>query len=286
MTFWEHLDELRKVLFRSIGAIMLFMVVIFCFKDFVFTDIVLAPIGSDFVLYRGINALFSFIGSLVGHSFQPLEEFKLDLINIELAAQFFIHIKVSFYLALVVATPYILYQLWGFVKPALYPKEKKSARTAFGFASLLFYLGVSVGYFLVFPLTLRFLGTYEVSMAVPNQISLTSYISMFVRLILIMGIVFEMPALAAILSKLGVINKHMLKKYRKHAAVILLVLAAIITPSGDAFTLFVVALPLYMLYEVSIMLCKDKVEEDDDEDGEEKGEDDASKVQAAKEGAR
>lgn len=269
MTFWEHLDELRKVLFRSLGVIVLLMVVIFCFKDFIFNDIVLAPIGSDFALYRWINALFSFIGSLFNHDFKPIEDFRLDLINIDLAAQFFIHVKVSFYLALVVATPYILYLLWGFVKPALYPKEKRTAKTAFGFASILFYTGVAVGYFLVFPLTLRFLGTYEVSMSVPNQISLTSYISMFVRLILIMGLVFEMPALAAILSKLGIINKQMLKKYRKHAAIILLVLAAIITPSGDAFTLFVVALPLYLLYEVSIMLCKDKVEEDDDEDEEE-----------------
>ncbi len=269
MTFWEHLDELRKVLFRSLIVIMLFMVVIFCFKSFVFNDVVLAPIGSDFALYRWINALFVSIGSLINFLFKPeipfslkpLEPFSLELINIELAAQFFIHIKVSFYLALIVATPYILYLLWGFVKPALYQNEKKAAKTAFGFASILFYTGVAVGYFLVFPLTLRFLGTYEVSSAVPNQISLTSYISMFVRLILILGLVFEMPALAAILSKLGIINKGMLKKYRKHAAVVLLVLAAIITPSGDAFTLFVVAVPLYLLYEASILLCKEKVVE-------------------------
>lgn len=274
MTFWEHLDELRKVIFRSLAVILLFMVVIFCFKDFVFNDVVLSPIGSDFALYRWINAFFRaltlFFNNVlhINYTFKSLEPFSLELINIDLAAQFFIHIKVSFYLALIVATPYVLFLLWGFVKPALYAKEKKAAKTAFGFASILFYTGVAVGYFLVFPLTLRFLGTYEVSVAVPNQISLTSYISMFVRLILIMGLVFEMPAVAAILSRLGVINKQMLKKYRKHAVVVLLILAAIITPSGDAFTMMVVAIPLYLLYEVSIMLCKDKVEEEEDDEDE------------------
>lgn len=259
MTFWEHLDELRKVIFRALGAILLFMVVIFIGKDFIFNDVILAPIEGDFALYRWFNALFALVG------LSPLDEFSLELINIDLAAQFFIHIKVSFYLAFVVAFPFIVYLLWGFISPALYANEKGVIKSAFGFASLLFYMGVAVGYFFVFPLTLRFLGTYQVSADVPNQISLSSYISMFIRLILVIGIVFEMPALAAILSRLGVIHKGLLRKYRKHAVVVLMVLAAVITPSGDAFTLFMVALPLYMLYEVSILMCKEKVEEEEEE---------------------
>ena len=259
MTFWEHLDELRKVIFRALGVILLFMVVIFIGKDFIFNDVILAPIEGDFALYRWFNALFALVG------LSPLDEFSLELINIDLAAQFFIHIKVSFYLAFVVAFPFIVYLLWGFISPALYANEKVVIKSAFGFASLLFYMGVAVGYFFVFPLTLRFLGTYQVSADVPNQISLSSYISMFIRLILVMGIVFEMPALAAILSRLGVIHKGLLRKYRKHAVVVLMVLAAVITPSGDAFTLFMVALPLYMLYEVSILMCKEKVEEEEEE---------------------
>ena len=259
MTFWEHLDELRKVIFRALGAILLFMVVIFIGKDFIFNDVILAPIEGDFALYRWFNALFALVG------LSPLDEFSLELINIDLAAQFFIHIKVSFYLAFVVAFPFIVYLLWGFISTALYANEKGVIKSAFGFASLLFYMGVAVGYFFVFPLTLRFLGTYQVSADVPNQISLSSYISMFIRLILVMGIVFEMPALAAILSRLGVIHKGLLRKYRKHAVVVLMVLAAVITPSGDAFTLFMVALPLYMLYEVSILMCKEKVEEEEEE---------------------
>lgn len=255
MTFWEHLDELRKVIFRGLGLILLFMVVIFIGKDYVFNDVILAPIGGDFALYRWFNAFFALIG------LSPLDEFSLELINIDLAAQFFIHIKVSFYLAFVVAFPFIIYLIWGFISPALYSNEKGVIKSAFGFASILFYTGVAVGYFFVFPLTLRFLGTYQVSPDVPNQISLSSYIAMFIRLILVMGIVFEMPALAAILSRLGVIHRGLLRKYRKHAVVVLMVLAAVITPSGDAFTLFMVALPLYMLYEMSILMCKEKVEE-------------------------
>lgn len=250
MTFWEHLDELRKVLFRSLVAILVFMIVIFIFKDFVFNDIILAPLDDGFFLYRGFDWV------LVRLGLNPLGEFSLQLVNIDLAAQFFTHVKISFYLGLVVAAPYIIYLIWGFVRPALYPKEKRAAQKAFGFSSLLFYTGVLVGYGIVFPLTLRFLGTYQVSALVPNQISLVSYISMFTSLILIMGIVFEMPILAALLSTLGIINKQMMKKYRKHAAVILLILAAVITPSGDAFTLLAVGLPLYLLYELSIALCK------------------------------
>lgn len=260
MTFWEHLDELRKVLFHALGAIMIFMVGFFILKDFVFDNIILAPLDDSFALYRGFDAVLKFLG------LQPLESFRVEIVNIDLAAQFFIHIKISFCLGLVVAAPYIFYEIWGFLRPALYPNEKKAVRTSFGLAAILFYIGVLVGYFLVFPLTLRFLGTYQVSQSVSNQIALQSYISTFVSLILIMGIVFEMPMLAALLSKLGVISKQLLKKYRKHAMVILLILAAIITPSGDAFTLMAVAIPLYALYEVSIAVCKSAPEEDDEND--------------------
>ena len=251
MTFWEHLDELRKVLFRSALFIAVFMVAIFLAKDFVFTNIILAPIDSDFVLYKLFDSVLSKFGV------PPLEPFKVELINIELSAQFFIHISTSFYLALVVSMPFIIYQIWLFVKPALYDNEKKAAVGAFTFAGILFFMGVLVGYYLIFPLTLRFLGTYQVSASVANQISLQSYISMFTWLILIMGVVFEMPSLAAILSKLGILSKQFLKSYRKHAFVLLLVVAAFITPSGDPFTLMAVGFPLYALYELSILVCRD-----------------------------
>jgi len=258
MTFWEHLEELRGVIFRSLIAVFVLMIVVFLGKTVLFDKIIFAPISSDFFLYRWIDSLLALIG------LSKLEPFSLELVNIDLAAQFFTHVKISFYVALIVAMPYIFYLLWGFIRPALYDVEKQKTKAAFAIASLLFFTGVLVGYGLIFPFTLRFLGTYQVSAAVPNQISLQSYISMFSSLILIMGVVFEMPVLAMILSKLGIINREMMQKYRKHAFVVLLIAAAVITPSGDAFTLMLVTMPLYLLYEVSIRLTqKKKIEEDD-----------------------
>lgn len=253
MTFWDHLDELRRVLFRSAISVFFFMIIIFVNKSLVFDRIIFAPIDSDFILYKW----FASLAALLGVAAMEPAPFAIDLINIELSAQFFTHVSVSMTLAFIVSVPYILYQFWTFIRPGLYEKEQASVRKAFGFASILFFIGVLVGYFFVFPLTLRFLGTYQVSDWVANQISLHSYISMFTWLILIMGVVFEMPALAAILSRMGIINKAMLRKYRKHAFTILIIIAAIITPSGDAFTLFIVGTPLYLLYEFSILICRD-----------------------------
>ena len=259
MTCWDHLDELRKVLYRSAIFLVVFMLVFFGLKDILFDSIIFAPTSSDFILYRGMDRVLQWL------HLPALEPFSLKLINIELSAQFFIHISTSFYFGLVCATPIILYFLWGFVSPALYPNEIRAVKKAFGLSGFLFFIGVMVGYFLVFPLTLRFLGTYQVSRSVVNEISLQSYISMFVWLILIMGIVFELPCLALLLSKFGIITKSLLKKYRKHAFVIILVLAAFITPSGDPFTLFAVATPIYFLYEISILLCSDKKKDETDD---------------------
>jgi len=253
MTFWDHLDELRGVLFRSAIAVFILTVIVFINKKIVFDNIIFAPVNSEFVLYKWFESLAVITGI---DAIKPAP-FSIELINIELSAQFFTHVSVSLTLAFILSVPFILYQLWSFVSPGLYEKEKNSVKRGFGFASLLFFIGVLVGYFFVFPLTVRFLGTYQVSDWVVNQISLKSYISMFTWLILIMGIVFEMPALAAILSRMGVISKTLLRKYRKHAFTVLIIIAAIITPSGDAFTLFIVGAPLYLLYEFSILICRD-----------------------------
>ncbi len=251
MTFWEHLVELRKVLFRSAVLIAVLMAVIFAARDFIFNSIVFAPTTSDFALYRAIDKVLLMLG------LPALEPFKIHLINIELTAQFFIHISTSFYFALVIAAPFILYQLWLFIRPALYDNERSAVVKAFSFAAILFFVGVLAGYYLIFPLTLRFLGTYQVSQDVVNQISLQSYISMFTWMILIMGLVFEMPSVAAILNRLGLLKRSFLKNYRKHAFVALMIVAAVITPSGDPFTLMAVGLPLYALYELSILVCRD-----------------------------
>ncbi|MCF0177485.1 MAG: twin-arginine translocase subunit TatC [Bacteroidales bacterium] len=249
MSFWEHLDELRKIIFRCAILLVILMVVAFCLKKPLF-DAIFAPLSSDFSLYRLFNRLLALM------HLPAIEPFDIQLMNIDMVAQFFTHLRVSLFAALVVGMPFIFHQLWSFVRPALYSHEKKLVKNAFAFAGILFYVGVLTSYFIVVPLTVRFLGTYQVSPDVPNQIALNSYIGMFVSLLLVMGIVFEMPILAILLSKIGIINKEMMQEYRKHAIVVLLIAAAVITPSGDAVTLFFVAIPLYLLYEFSIVVCK------------------------------
>ena len=257
MSFWDHLDELRKVLFRIVGVLLVLTVAAFFFKEPMF-NVIFGPLNSDFILYKGFDKLLGLIG------LKGVDTFDIKVMNIEMSAQFFTHLKVSFFVALIIGMPFFFYQLWTFIRPALYPKEKRAIRGTFGFAGILFYLGLACGYFLVLPLTVKFLGTYQVSPDIPNEISLTSYIGMFLGLILVMGIVFEMPILAALLSRVGLINKELLKRYRKHAIVILVILAAIITPSGDAFTMMIVAIPLYLLYEFSIMVCRSEKEQNKD----------------------
>lgn len=251
MSFWDHLDALRGTLFRSAIGVVACMVIVFLCKSFVFDSIIFPPRSSDFILYKWFCQLGD---KLNMPGFCP-EPFCIDIININLASQFFTHMSTSFWIGLIIAFPYVIYELWRFVSPALYSHEKRSMVRAFLFASVLFYLGVVVGYMLIFPLTIKFLGTYQVSDIVANQISLNSYIGMLTSLILVMGLVFEMPVLAHLLSRLGIISRKFLRKYRRHAIIVLLMAAAIITPSTDAFTMFMVAIPLYLLYEFSIVVC-------------------------------
>ena len=242
MTFWDHLDVLRKSLIRIAVALVGVTVVLFFFKDFLFGNVVLAPSESTFWLY-----------SILGL------DFDLSLVNIEVAAQFMIHMKVTFVCALILTFPYILYELWKFIAPALYENERKAIRGAFSFASVLFYIGLTVGYTVIFPLMINFFAGYQVTPDVPNTFSLSSYISLFSSTVLIFGIVFQFPTLIAVLSALGVVTREALRQYRRHAVCAVVVLAALITPSGDPFSLLVVTIPLYMLYEFSILICKRKI---------------------------
>jgi len=251
MTFWDHLDELRGVLIKMIVVVVTAMIVLFIFMPDIFDTVIMAPCRSDFFLYRLSGGVAAVIPGFPDFSSQ---EADIKLINIQLASQFFIHISTSFWLALVLCFPVLLYLTWTFVSPALYPHEKKGVGTAFLLGSCLFFLGISVGYFIVFPVTLRFLAGYHVSALVPNQISLDSYMDTFLMLIFIMGVVFEMPLLAWMLGKMYVLRRNFFSTYRKHAIVTLLILAAIITPTGDPFTLLVVFLPIYLLYEASAYL--------------------------------
>lgn len=239
MTFWDHLEDLRRSIFRMIAVYVVSAVVLFFFKDFLFGKVILAPASADFYLYQLLGA-----------------DFSMQLVNLEVAAQFLIHMKVTFMCALVVTFPILIYELWRFIDPALYDNERRAVKGAFAFASVLFYIGVIVGYMLIFPLMLNFFAGYQVSPEVPNTFSLTSYISLQLSTVITFGIVFEFPTVVMALSSMGIVTKSLLKKFRRHAICAVVVLAAVITPSGDPFSMLVVSVPLYILYEFSILICR------------------------------
>ncbi len=249
MTFWDHLDELRGVIIKVIAVTFVFTIIAFVFKEQLF-QIVLAPKDPDFITYRIlrlIEARFSESG---------LGSFSVSLINTGLAEQFIIHMKTALCAGVLCASPYILYQLFRFVSPALYTDEKRYASRVVGSGYLMFVAGVLLSYYLIFPLTFRFLGTYQVAEDVTNMISLESYMSTLIVMSLSMGLVFEMPVIVWLFGKMGLITPGFMRKYRRHAIVIILIVAAIITPTSDIFTLLIVSLPMYLLYESSILLIK------------------------------
>jgi sec-independent protein translocase protein TatC len=253
LTFWDHLDDLRRMLIRSFGAVLVLSIAFFVFMPRIFDSVVMGPCFGEFPPYRWISDAVAGFGMDAGFSDS---NFKLDILNLKLASQFMIHLWAAFLFGLLVAFPYILFELWRFVAPALFKKERRSFKVAFLLASILFYTGLATGYFLIFPITLRFLAGYEITTLVSNQISLDSYVNSFASIIFSMGLVFEFPVLALILSGLGLVKRSFFSQYRKHAIVVLVIIAAIITPTGDPFTLTLVTLPLWGLYELSALLVK------------------------------
>lgn len=249
LTFWEHLEELRHVLFRIAVVVVLLMLIAFLFKEELFA-VVLAPKNADFVIYR----FFCRIADMVSLPSLCPETFYVKIINTQLAAQFVTHMSVSFYAGFLLASPYVIYQLFRFVSPALYENEKKYSTRVIGWGYILFILGVLLDYFLIFPLTFRFLATYQVSMEVENAITLSSYMDTLMMMSLMMGIVFEIPVLCWLFAKLGFLTAAFMKRYRRHAMVIILIVGAVITPTSDVFTLMMVSLPMYLLYEISIWI--------------------------------
>lgn len=239
MTFWDHLDELRGVIIKALVVTAVAAAVAFCLKEELFS-IVLAPRSSDFITYR-----------LMG-----VEPFSISLMNTGLTEQFMIHLRTAFYAGILVASPYIIYLLFCFISPALYDNERKYATALVSSGYLMFMLGTLLNYLLIFPLTVKFLGTYQVSPDVANMLTIQSYIDTLLMMSLVMGIVFELPVVCWLLGKMGLINARMMSRWRRHAIVAILIVAAIITPTTDAFTLFVVALPIWLLYEVSILIVK------------------------------
>lgn len=250
MSFWSHLDALRAVLIRIAIVVVVAAVALFIVMPSIFDAVILAPCHSDFITYRWLSGLNGL--PMMGDMHFGGDDVKL--INIQLASQLYIHMSTSCYLALVVTFPVILYLLWTFIAPALYAHERRGAVKAFLLGNVMFYVGVLVGYFSIFPVCLRFLADYHVSEMVPNQISLDSYMDTFFMLILMMGVMFEIPLLSWLLGSAGLLHRGFFSRYRRHAIVALVVAAAMITPTGDPFTLAIVFLPLYVLYELSALL--------------------------------
>jgi sec-independent protein translocase protein TatC len=254
-TFGSHLEVLRQMLFRILGISLILALVVFIFKDFVW-DILLAPSKYDFITYRGIEHCLQALG--IDFHFPT---FEVDFITTELSSQFMLHMSTSFYLGILVSSPYLLYELFMFVVPALYDNERKYAKRFVYIVYLLFLLGVLLSYFIIFPITFRFLSTYSIQDCITSVISLNSYVSTFTSLTLVMGVVFQLPVIAYILAKLGIADFKLLAKYRKQSLFIITIVSAFITPP-DIMSCILVTVPLYLLYEISILIAKKVYKED------------------------
>jgi len=252
MSFWEHIEDLRGHIFRSLIAIFGAGIVFFCNKKFLFDDIVFAPKNPGFITYRAL----CWIGT---HTHIPnlcRTDFDYTITNMDLAAQFMTHIRVSFMVGLVAVFPYVLYEVWTFVKPALYKKELNSIKGIVVWTAVLFYVGILFGYFVLMPMSINYLGTYHVSDDVKNTINLSSFIDVVTGLVFITGLVFEFPMIVYFVAKLGLIGDKTMRQFRRYAIVGVLVVAMFITPSPDVFSQILVAVPLYLLYEISILVAK------------------------------
>ena len=249
LSFWDHLDVLRTIIIRIILVTVVCGIVAFLFKEELFA-VVLAPRNPDFVTYRLLARVSGMFGG------DTPDNPVIQLINTGLAEQFVIHMKTALCAGVLCASPYTLYQLFRFVSPALYANERRFALPIVVGGYVMFMLGVLISYYLIFPLTFRFLGTYQVREDVVNMISLQSYMSTLTLMSISMGIVFEMPVVAWLMARMGLLTASFMNRYRRHAIVVILVVAAVITPTSDIFTLLMVSLPMWLLYELSVCIVR------------------------------
>ncbi|WP_423130555.1 twin-arginine translocase subunit TatC [Gaoshiqia sp. Z1-71] len=251
MSFLEHLEELRWHLIRAFLAIVLFSIVAFIKKDFIFDTLILNPKMPDF----WTNRMFAQLADFTGMDALRINNTELKLISIKMAGQFMTHIWTSLIAGLIISSPYVIFEFWRFIKPALYEKERKHSVGAVFYISFLFLIGILFGYYLIVPLSVHFLGSYSISSEIANQINVLSYISTVTSITLASGVIFELPILVYFLSKIGLLGPELMKKYRRHAYVALLLLSAIITPP-DVFSQIMVCFPLVILYEVGIVISR------------------------------
>jgi len=251
MSFLQHLEALRWHLVRSVIVVIGLAITAFFYRDFVFDSLLLAPKNADFWTYRMMCRLGQSIG--MGDAL-CIGDTSFELINTQLSGQFTMHMWVSFIAGLVAGAPYVLFEIWSFVKPALRDKERKYTKGVVFYTTALFFTGVLFGYYIIAPLSINFLGTYQVSSQVKNMIQMDSFVSTVTTITLASGIVFELPIVIYFLTKIGLMTPAFMRQYRKHAVVVILIVAAVITPSPDITSQLLVALPLYVLYELSIFV--------------------------------
>lgn len=251
MSFLEHLEALRWHLMRSAVVVVALAIGFFIYREFLFDQVLLAPKMPQFWTYRQFCKLSHFLN--LGDAL-CFGKNTFELINTELSGQFTMHMWASMVAGLVCGAPYVFWELWQFIKPALKNSEKNAATGTVFYASFLFLLGILFGYYIIVPLSVNFLGTYQVSNEVKNMIQMESFISTVTTITLASGIVFELPVVVYFLTKIGIMGPAFMRTYRKHAVVVILILAAVITPSPDVTSQLLVALPLYLLYEISIFI--------------------------------
>lgn len=252
MSFFDHLDALRKHLVRSAYAIALFSILGFIYMDFVFHGIILGPLRTDFISYKIVCAL--------SHRFYNSDQFcignlNIDLLNTEMAGQFMMSFKLAFMVGLILAMPYMIWQLWLFLKPALTEKERKNTRGFVFYTTFLFVSGISFGYFILAPISVNFLSTYTISPLIENKIVISNVVSFLTLVVLGTGIIFELPMIMYFLARIGILSSEFLKKYRKHAFIVILIVAAIATPP-DVVSQITLTIPLYSLFELGIVVVK------------------------------
>jgi len=251
-SFLNHLSDLRWVLLRSVIVILIFAIAAFIFRDFIFNNIIFAPKNPGFIT----NRFFCLLADWLAIKELCFDNFQLKIISTSLSGQFMTHVYVSIISGVVIASPYIFWELWRFIRPALYEHEKKKTRRAVLTITLLFWLGILFSYYIIVPLMINFLGTYQVSDTVENMINIRSYISSVTSMVFSVGVVFELPVFIYVLARIGLVTGNYLKRNRKYAIILILIIAAIITPSTDMFSQLLVSFPLIILYEVSIIIAR------------------------------
>ncbi len=265
MSFLEHLEELRWHVVRSLAAVLIFTIGAFIAAPWIFQNIIFAPARVDFPTFVWLCNL----GQLLGSGDAPcVQEIPFKVQSRFMTGQFSMHIVSSFVIGIIVAFPYVTWELWRFIKPGLYPREKNSSRGAVAAISFLFLLGVMFGYYIMSPVMISFLANYQISDMIVNEFDITSYVGTVVGVVFGSGVLFQLPVVMFFLTKVGIVTPSFLRRYRKHAVVIILVIGAIVTPTADPLSQSLISIPLYLLYEISILISAGVIRKKEREEAE------------------